>query len=109
MTYTRTFCIIRLGQLFGRLTVRDPSPYFYKGVSVPRISRTKLLVQGVNVFSKVKKQIIEKLFNTGGGINFDSGTALGKSRKNRKAKKVNINVIMNNNLKKRFDCKRDWN
>jgi hypothetical protein len=57
----------------------------------------------------VKKQIIEKLFNTGGGINFDSGTALGKSRKNRKAKKVNINVIMNNNLKKRFDCKRDWN
>jgi len=92
LTYTRTFCIIRLGQLFGRLTVRDPSPYFYKGVSVPRISRTKLLVQGVNVFSKVKKQIIEKLFNTGGGINFVSGAALGKSRKS--SKKVNINVVV---------------
>jgi len=29
------FCIIQLGHLFGRLTVCDPSPYFYKGVSVP--------------------------------------------------------------------------
>ncbi len=31
----KNFYIIWLGQLFGRLMVRDPSPYFYKGVSVP--------------------------------------------------------------------------
>jgi len=30
----KNFCIIWLGQLFRRLTVRDPSPYFYKGVTL---------------------------------------------------------------------------
>jgi len=27
--------LYNLVRLFGRLMVRDPSPYFYKGVSVP--------------------------------------------------------------------------
>ncbi len=31
----KNFCVIWLGQLFGRLTVSDPFSYFYKGVSVP--------------------------------------------------------------------------
>ena len=34
--------MIWLGQLFGRLTVRDTSPYKYKGVSVPCLKYNRL-------------------------------------------------------------------